>query len=88
MKTIVLSVACAAALFAVGADAAPSPHEAVRRQLAALRAKPEKAELPPYLSRPTPTSTTPASARRRRASSCSFPSDARRADAARCSTST
>ena len=50
MKKIVLGVACAAALFAAAADAAPSPHEAVRRQLADLRAKPEKAELPPYLA--------------------------------------
>ena len=35
MKKIILGVACAAALFAAGADAAPSPHEAVRRQLIA-----------------------------------------------------
>ena len=49
MKKIVMTLVCAGALFAAGADAAPSPHEVVRRQLAALRAKPEKAELPPYL---------------------------------------
>ena len=49
MKKIVMTLVCAGALFAAGADAAPSPHEVVRRQLVALRAKLEKAELPPYL---------------------------------------
>lgn len=51
MKRTVLTLACAVLLSAVGLGAeAPSPHERVRRQLEALRAKPEKAELPPYLS--------------------------------------
>ncbi len=50
MKSM-LSIACAVTLFATctGAEA-PSPHELVRRQLEVLRAKPVKAELPPYLS--------------------------------------
>ena len=53
MKRIVpvVTFAAALALACIAADAPmPSPHEKIRRQLEALRAKPAKAELPPYLA--------------------------------------
>ena len=53
MKRIVsgMTFAAALALACIAADApVPSPHEKIRRQLETLRAKPVKAELPPYLA--------------------------------------